>query len=132
VKTYKTTCVSRFDSLLIEAVDYDQFVRQFLDNLAATLIEGALVHRLWYDLRLQAMFEESFRADVQEIDASLEGMVWRIVRRACELGGKAPTQSSAFYYATFDGLFQKALLAHIAGDADAPTLLQREIRKILP
>ena len=37
------------------------------------------MHRLWYDLRAQSLFEESFRADVAEIDASLERMIWRIV-----------------------------------------------------
>ena len=131
VKIYKKTCVARFDSLLIEAVDHRQFMKKFLDNLAATLTDGALVHRLWYDLRLQALFEDSFRADVQEIDANLEGMIWRIVQRAGELAGKAPGQSSAFYYATFDGLFQKALLAHIAGDRNAASSLQRQVRQLL-
>ena len=29
------------------------------------------MHRLWYDLRNQSLFEESFRADVLEIDQRL-------------------------------------------------------------
>ena len=46
------------------------------------------MHRLWYDLRAQALFESAFRDDVTAIDKSLEDMVWRIMSRYAGLGGK--------------------------------------------
>ena len=53
--------------------------------MAATLQAEAKMHRLWYDLRAQALFEDSFRADVREIDAQLEDMIDRVVSRYSEL-----------------------------------------------
>ena len=73
------------------------------------------MHRLWYDLRAQSLFEASFRTDVAEIDASLERMIWRIVTRYAELAGPV-TITSPSMYAIFDGLFQQALWRHLAGD----------------
>jgi AcrR family transcriptional regulator len=131
VKNYKAECVARYDQLIVDAVTYDDFMKKFLTNLAATLRDEAQMHRLWYDLRSQAMFEDSFRAGVKEIDKSLEQMIWRVVSRACELKGTEPGFSSAFFYAMFDGFFQKALLGHLAGDARAVPDMQSEIRNFL-
>ncbi|MDT7653407.1 MAG: hypothetical protein QOI36_4813 [Pseudonocardiales bacterium] len=46
-----------------------------VDGLAVTLEQDALLHRPWYDLRSQSLFEDSFRVDVGEIDESLERMI---------------------------------------------------------
>ena len=45
----------------------------------------APMHRLWYDLRNQTLFDESFRADVLEIDQRREQMIWRVISRYAEL-----------------------------------------------
>ena len=37
------------------------------------------MHRLWYDLRTQSMFEEQLREAVLMIDQTLEEMIWRVV-----------------------------------------------------
>ena len=52
------------------------------------------MHRLWYDLRAQSLFERSFQADVAEIDQSLERMIWRIVSQFAELAGSPPAISA--------------------------------------
>ncbi len=48
------------------------------------------MHRLWYDLRTQSMFEERLREAVTMIDRTLEDMIWRVVSRYAELAGRAP------------------------------------------
>ena len=73
------------------------------------------MHRLWYDLRSQALFDESLRYAVLEIDGSLEQMIWQVVSRYAELRGADLTMPSSRAYATFDGVFQQALLRHLAG-----------------
>jgi BetI-type transcriptional repressor, C-terminal len=93
---------------------------------------SARMHRLWYDLRAQALYEESFRKDVAEIDKSLEDMVWRIASRFAELGGKQPAVSPAALCALVDGLFQNALLRHLSNDPDAIPDLLDEVRRVLP
>ena len=85
VRQYKAECVLRYDQIVATAGTADDLVHGFADGLAATLREDAFLHRLWYDLRSQSLFEESFRADVLEIDESLERMIWRIVSRFGEL-----------------------------------------------
>jgi hypothetical protein len=90
------------------------------------------MHCLWYDLRSQALFEESFRDVVNEIDKSLEDMVWRIVTRYAELSGGKPAVTSGVAYALLDGLFQKHLLRHVSKQPDAVSGLLEEVRQLLP
>ena len=56
---------------------------ELLDSFAAKLVETlqdeAPMHRLWYDLRTQSMFEETLREAVLMIDRTLEDMIWRVV-----------------------------------------------------
>ena len=132
VRHYKAKCVTRYDAVTAGAQSRDELMEGFLGKLAATLREDARMHRLWYDLRAQALFEEAFRKDVAEIDKSLEAMIWRVASRFAELGGKRPAVSSGVLYALFDGLFQNALLRHLSNDAKAIPDLLDEVRRLLP
>ena len=89
------------------------------------------MHRLWYDLRNQSLFEESFRADVLEIDQRREEMIWRVVSRYAELAGITLTTSPGVAYAIFDGLFQQALLRQFAGSEDAGSELAANVARVL-
>jgi len=89
------------------------------------------MHRLWYDLRNQSLFEESFRADVLEIDESLQRMIWRIVSQYAELADAPLAVSSSTAYAILDGLFQQALLRQLAGNVDAGRQLQESVESII-
>jgi len=89
------------------------------------------MHRLWYDLRNQSLFEESFRADVLEIDQRREDMIWGVVNRYASLAGLEVALSPGAAYAVLDGLFQSALLHHLAGDEDAARDLAANVVRIL-
>ena len=89
------------------------------------------MHRLWYDLRSQSMFEETLREPVLAIDRTLEEMVWRVVTRYAELLGVTPGTTPALAYGLLDGLFQQALLGYIAGREDALSRLQDEVRAVV-
>ena len=132
VRYYKARCVTRYDQVVATAKTREELMAGFLQKLGDTIRDEAPMHRLWYDLRAQALFEDAFRADVTEIDNSLEAMVWRIATRFAELGGKQPAVSSGALYAVFDGLFQKYLLKHIAGDATAIATFLGEVKTLLP
>jgi len=132
VRHYKAKCVTRYDEVVATAQSRDELTEGFLAKLTATLRTEARMHRLWYDLRSQAMFEAAFRKDVLEIDKSLEAMIWRIASRYAELGGTRPASSPAALYALFDGLFQSALLKHLADDEKAIPELLAEVRRLLP
>ena len=131
VRQYKARCVTRYDQVTASATSYDALMAGFLGSLGDTVREEAHMHRLWYDLRAQALFEEAFRADVAEIDKSLENMIWRIVSRFAELAGKPPGMPPAAAYALLDGLFQQCLLRHLSGDERAIAALQADVHQAL-
>ncbi|WP_053845736.1 TetR/AcrR family transcriptional regulator [Paracidovorax avenae] len=127
VRQYKAVCVTRYDRVTAEAGSYAELLERFCDKMAETLREETAMHRLWYDLRSQAMFEESLRADVQAIDKSLESMIWRVLARFAELAGAPVRVSRDIAYAMFDGVFQHALQKYVAGDQEALGELQRSV-----
>lgn len=122
---HKARCVTRYDQVTAQATTYDELMTGFLASLGDTMHEEAHLHRLWYDIRAQTLFEAAFRADVVEIDKSLENMIWRIVSRFAELTGEPQTMPPSVIYAMLDGLFQQCLLKHLSGDVMADARLQR-------
>jgi AcrR family transcriptional regulator len=132
VREYKARCVKRYDEIVATARTADELRRSFAAGLALTMVEDAAMHRLWYDLRSQSMFEASFREDVAAIDESLERMIWRIVSRYAELLGTGTAVSSDTAYGLLDGLFQHGLLRHLFGEPTAAVNLTDQVERILP
>lgn len=124
VRHYKARCVHRYDNVVEAARTAEELVRGFADKLVETIVDEAPMHRLWYDLRTQAMFDPALRDDVLAIDATLEDMIWRVLRRYAELSDRELAVSSSDAYAMLDGLFERALLRHLAGDERALATLQ--------
>jgi len=132
VHHYKAKCVTRYDQVTTTAPTREQLLDGFLRKLDETLRTEAHMHRLWYDLRSQALFEDAFRKDVKDIDQSLENMIWRIASRYAELGGKTVVVSRKALYAVFDSLFQRHLMEFLSGNQRAGDELQKEVRAVLP
>lgn len=132
VRYYKAQCVTRYDEIVATSTTADELRARFADKLVETLTVEPQMHRLWYDLRTQAMFELELRQAVLEIDKSLELMIWRVITRFAELSGATPTLDSATTYALLDGVFEKALLEHLTTTGPAlPTLHARAVN-LLP
>lgn len=131
VKQYKTECVTRYDKLVEITETAEELKQSFGAAMATTLREDARLHRLWYDLRNQSLFEKVFRADVLAIDETLELMIWRIVARYAELLDKPLDLEPSTAYALFDGLFQQGLLRYLAGREDAARCLQNSVEQVL-
>ncbi|MEW2507495.1 TetR/AcrR family transcriptional regulator [Amycolatopsis sp. NPDC047767] len=131
VRKFEEVCVTRYDDVVAEANTAEELERGFGAAMAATLRTDAVMHRLWYDLRNQSLFEESFRADVLEIDDRRQAMIWRVVERYAELAGAVPQVSEAVAYATFDGLFQQFLLRHLAGRETAAAELGEAVPRVV-
>ncbi|KWT82830.1 putative transcriptional regulator, TetR family [Variovorax sp. WDL1] len=131
VRQYKARCVTRYDRVTANAASYDEMMEGFLRDLGDALRDEAQMHRLWYDLRAQALFLEAFRADVAAIDNSLENMVLRVMRRFSELAEVPLALSPSVLYALFDGLFQHYLLRYLSGDDDAVEALRADARSAI-
>ena len=58
-------------------------------------------------------------------------MIWRVLSRYASFGGFSVALSQGAAYAILDGLFQRALLHHLAGDKDAPRDLAANVVRVL-
>jgi len=131
VRQYKAECVKRYDGIVATASTPDELKREFGAAMAGTLRDEGKLHRLWYDLRNQSQFDPAYRSDVEEIDQSLQQMIWRVVSRFAELTAAPLAFSPAAAYALFDGLFQHALSQHLAGDREAGGKLEQDVQRLL-
>jgi AcrR family transcriptional regulator len=131
VRQYEAACVTRYDEIVATASSAEELKREFSAAMALTLRTDAPMHRLWYDLRNQSLFEESFRADVLEIDQRREEMIWRVISRYASFAGIAVALSPHAAYAILDGLFQQALLRHLAGNEKAAEDLRANVVRVL-
>lgn len=132
LRHYKAQCVTRYDDVVATATGADELADGFVDKLVETIVDEAPMHRLWYDLRAQSMFEVELREAVLTIDATLEQMIWRVLTRYAELVGRAVRVPSSAAYALLDGLFQQALLGHLTDRAEALVDLGVHVRDLLP
>jgi TetR/AcrR family transcriptional repressor of bet genes len=132
VRYYKARCVTRYDAVVRDSTSAGELVESFAAKLAQTIREEAPMHRLWYDLRTQSMFEEPLRAAITEIDGTLEAMIWRVVDRYATLAARPPSVNSAAAYGMLDGLFQQALLAYTAGGEPVLAGLATQVRAVMP
>jgi TetR/AcrR family transcriptional repressor of bet genes len=132
VRLYKAQCVTRFDGLVLTSGNAPEMLERFADRLVESIHTEAPLHRLWYDLRTQSMFEDAFRKDVLEIDETIQGLTWRVVTRYAALAGGMPLLDERATYALLDGLFEKALLHHISGVSSSGADLADRVRWLLP
>jgi AcrR family transcriptional regulator len=119
IRLYKSRCVTRYDTVVDEATTAAGLATALGDKLVETIVDEGPMHRLWYDLRTQSMFEPELRGAVLTIDEALEAMVWRVVERYAQLAGTRPAVAAATAYAMLDGLFERALLGHLTGQPHA-------------
>jgi len=129
---YKMRCVRRYDDVVAGSTTPEELVDGFAARLVETICEETPMHRLWYDLRVQSMFDERLRETVLGIDRALQDMVWRIVTRYAELARRPVAMDPVSAYGVFDGLFQAALLGRVVGNpASLPTLVE-QVRALMP
>jgi AcrR family transcriptional regulator len=131
VRQYEAACVTRYDEIVATAGSAEELKREFSAAMGQTLRTDAPMHRLWYDLRNQSLFEESFRADVLEIDQRREEMIWRVISRYADFAGIIVSVSPGVAYAMLDGLFQQALLHQLAGNEEAADDLAANVARVL-
>jgi AcrR family transcriptional regulator len=116
---YKSECARRYDPIVETAVTAEELIERFGLEISATLRDESDMHRLWYDLRNQSLFEDGFRDTIVRIDELLADMVWAVVVRHAELRGGHPTIDRDTAYALFDGLFLNCLIGYLRGNLTA-------------
>lgn len=131
VRLFRDRCARRYEGLLSQGGTAEELAAGLAARLVGDLAEGIRDHRLWYDLKSQAMFRPELQADVLEIDDLLADLAWRLATRYAELRDCPVTVPRPVVYATLDGIVHKALLDHLAGVPDALPRLRRVAREVL-
>lgn len=119
VRHYKQQCVTRYDEVVRTAGTAEELRVGFADKLVETLCAEAAMHRLWYDLRGQALFDPALRPDVSAIDEGLRDMIDRVLVRYADLASGSLRHDATTNYALLDGVFQAALLSHLVETDDS-------------
>jgi TetR/AcrR family transcriptional repressor of bet genes len=132
IRYYKARCVTRYDAVVDDSTTPEGLLDAFAAKLVETIVEEGPMHRLWYDIRTQSMFEPRLREAVVAIDKSLADMVWLVVLRYAELADRSPAMPAASAYGLMDGLFQQALLNHTLGEEHALPTLVDQVHALLP
>lgn len=131
VHQYKTECATHYDEIVASSTTADELTERFAAAMAETLRDDASMHRLWYDLRNQSMFQAELRPVITEIDALLEAMIWNIVSRYAELADVTLDVEPGLAYAMYDGMFEQSLMAFVAGDLSALETVARSCKRLL-
>ena len=129
---YKMRCITRYDRVMEESTSEQELLDGFAAKLVETIVDEAPMHRLWYDLRIQSMFDARLRDAVLTVDTAIRDMIWRIVSRYSELADREVAMDPASAYGVLDGLFEAALLGHVTGNPEALPRLVVQVHALMP
>lgn len=125
VEEYKAQFVARMQEIVDSAGSQSEVMAAFIDGLAQTIEDDAATHRLWYDIRSQAMFDESFAPIVGEIEKALIAIIDNLLRR---LG---VSSDPVDLYTAIDGRFRYCLQNFIERRVDAIADFRAGLGRIL-
>lgn len=126
VRRYKTGFVAEMQSILSEDIAADQLAERFVKGLALSIRRDAETHRLWYDIRSQAMFDPAFHEVVEDIEAGLVDLVTEFLARVGQTSVDATTA-----YLMLDAAFRFHLQSYLAGDRAAPGRFEEQATALL-
>lgn len=101
VRIYKAEFIARVRGSVTQAQGKEAVIAALSDELVRSMTEDLPTHRLWYDIRNQALFDPAFRPVIAEIEVALVETVAQAMRAA----GQKDTRAAPLGYAVLDGLF---------------------------
>ncbi|WP_155829143.1 TetR/AcrR family transcriptional regulator [Halomonas huangheensis] len=126
VRLYKSEFIGRIEDAVRIHHDTGKVLDSLAEELARSITDDLSTHRLWYDIRSQAMFDPAFRPVVAEIEDKLK----ETVGIALQAAGMQDEYFSQLGYAMLDGVF-RLLLQNTSGDEQQHEQLVRQLRSAL-
>lgn len=127
VSAYKSAFTAKVREALADIAGREAMIDAFSGALASTIVEDAANHRLWYDIRAQAMFDPVFRPVVAEIEATLI----EVVRVAGAAAGYPEEAFGELDYALIDGAFRYLMQQHLVAATRDREGLAADLRSVL-
>ncbi len=122
VQIYKEGFIERLDNVLHTADTEELVLSETIDRLADAVMNDGELHRLWYDIRSQAMFDSNFSKVVDELEEALAAHSARFLIRV-NYTHIDPKE----YYLSVDGRFRYYLQRSLAGDRNAHENLKQSL-----
>lgn len=126
VRRYKVGFVANIAEILDADVAPEQLTKSFIKGLSQSIEHDAETHRLWYDIRSQAMFDPAFEEVVTDIEDGLIGLVATYLER---LG--RPTDKAETVYLVLDACFRFHIQAFLKRQDTAPARFERKAVELL-
>jgi AcrR family transcriptional regulator len=127
VKTYKRDFVDGIITALDGATDRSTVIDTLSGALAVSIVKDAKTHRLWYDIRNQALFDDTFRPAT----AAIEDMLVTIVSLAFARSGHTEPAMIDIQYALLDGVFRYLLQGQLKGTNDSDSAIKKVFASVL-
>lgn len=126
VRRYKADFVGDMSAILTTSAAKEQLTKRFVQGLARSIEHDAETHRLWYDIRSQAMFDPVFEGVVEEIEQALINLVVGFLQRVDQ-----PASQAEPIYLVLDAAFRFHLQKFLAGHKDAPSKFENQAFELL-
>ncbi|MZR63906.1 TetR/AcrR family transcriptional regulator [Alcanivorax sp. DP30] len=127
VKTYKSGFMASLEGALAGEQDRAAVVARLSGVLAFAIFNDGPTHRLWYDIRNQALFDPAFRETVNDIEQSLV----QVMKNAWVLAGHSDSSFSPLVYSAVDGAFQYLVHQQALGVAKNQQAIAGELQWVL-
>lgn len=131
VNLYKQDFVEQMQTAVEQASGANELRAQVFGVLVTSVQNEPEKHRLWYDIRAQSLFDETFRPAMWAIDRQIEAVITAFFVRLTELSGQTPQVGPGPAYAMLDGLFQRYLMRHLNGDEQACEQFRKELNHVV-
>jgi AcrR family transcriptional regulator len=125
VSVYKEEFIADLKELIARAEQPGRLLAGVADFLADTVGSQAHIHRLWYDVRAQAQFDDAFQPVVEEFEILLTDIFQTLVEKMRELKVDCRDTDSLKMYLALDGWFRYYLQRNLMGDPEAIVMLRR-------
>ncbi len=111
---YKTQFIERLSQLIVPGDSADATFARFTQSMVNEIEKDAILHRLWYDMRVQSLYSDDLRPTVDQFETTFIQFSDAFLTI---VGGKNLTGEEV--YRLFDGLFFNGVRDVIHGDPDA-------------
>lgn len=127
VRIYKRDFVDGIITALDRAIDRSAVIDILSGALAVSIVKDAKTHRLWYDIRNQALFDDTFRP----VTAEIEDMLITIVSLAFARAGHTDPPMIDIQYALLDGVFRYLLQGRLKGTDVSASAIKKVFASVL-
>lgn len=127
IRIYKEDFIDSLKDLITHASQLKTLTITVADFLANTIAEHAHIHRLWYDMRAQALFDPAFQEPVEEMEQGLIDVFRVLFTKLHELKISSGDNDPLELYLALDGWFRYFLQRQLMGETDAVEALKQRV-----